>query len=106
MSKKVRKKKEVEDEKYDILQLDEKIKKIINDEMKKLNEYKSKISEIKKMLLVETIYRKRKELEHEYNILEKKICDIENNNMFTEYICLSQKIISEYIKLLTIPVNV
>lgn len=52
MSKKVRKKKELENETYDILQLDEKIKKLIQEETKKIDQYKKRIDEIQETLKV------------------------------------------------------
>lgn len=107
MSKKVRKKKEVENEKYDILQLDEKIKRLIQEETKKIDDYKDKVNEIKENLCQQSLqYRKKKELEEEKRTLEKKIKDLESNNMFAEYICISQKIINEYMQLLMVPVNI
>lgn len=106
--KKVRKKKELESESYDILQLDEKIKKFIQDESKKIDQYKSKFDEISHELKsCEKInYRQRKELEKELEILRKKIDDIETNNMFAEYICISQKIINEYMKMIIKPMSI
>jgi hypothetical protein len=108
MSKKVRKKKEIECEKYDILQLDEKIKRKIQDESKKIDEYKERLDNVRDKLSVNKFlqYRKRKELEDEKRVLTEKIKNLETNNMFTEYICISQKIISEYMQLLTVPVNI
>ncbi len=80
---------------------------MIHEETKKLDEYKDRIGEIKQSLLNKTIpYRKRKELEEENCVLEKKIHDLETNNMFAEYICISQKIIAEYMQLLMIPMNI
>lgn len=106
--KKVRKKKELESESYDILQLDEKIKKLILDESKKIDQYKSKFDEITQELKSseKISYRQRKELENELEILQKKIEDIETNNMFSEYICISQKIINEYMKMIIKPMNI
>lgn len=107
MSKKVRKKKEIENEKYDILQLDEKIKRMIQEETKKLDNHKDRIDSISNILSSASLpYRKRKELEEEKYGLEKKIKDLETNNMFAEYICISQKIITEYMQLLMIPKNI
>ncbi len=105
--KKIRKKKEVENEDYDILQLDNKIKKIIIDETKKVNQHKNRLNEINETLKTKNLlYRKKKELEKEKFTLEKKIIDLETNNMFAEYICVSSQIINEYTNLLSIPVNV
>lgn len=110
MSKKVRKKKEMENETYDILQLDEKIKKLIGDESKKLDQYKERVEKIDRDLHEKCrdklAYRIRKEIEAEREILIKKIEDLETNNMFAEYICISQKIIGEYMKLIVVPMNV
>ncbi|MDD4930657.1 MAG: hypothetical protein PHG66_00690 [Candidatus Colwellbacteria bacterium] len=110
MSKKVRKKKEIENETYDILQLDEKIKKLIQEETKKLDQYRERMSKIKEELEFDGYdrisYRQRKDLETEIETLTKKIEDLETNNMFAEYICISQKIIGEYMKLIVVPMNV
>ena len=107
MSKKVRKKKDVENEKYDILQLDEKIKRLIQDEAKNIDKYKNRMEEITKLLSDKSLpYRKKKEIEEEKKVLDTKIKDLETNNMFSEYICISQKIISEYMQLLLVPVNI
>lgn len=106
MSKKIRKKKEVENDKYDIIQLDEKIKKIIIEEGENIEDYKNRIVSIKNILKKTTSYRKKKELNNELLKLTTKISELENNDPFTEYICITQKIIDEYMKLLTIPVNI
>lgn len=107
MSKKVRQKKEQEEEKYDILQLDEKIKKFIIEETKKIHQYKERIKVIKNLLNNNCLqYRKIKELKEELDSLNKKISELETNNMLSEYICISQKIISEYMKILSVPVNI
>jgi len=107
MSKKIRRKKEIENETYDILQLDEKIKKLIQDDTKKLDRYKERIVSIDNELESDRLlYRYRKEIETEKETLLKKINDIETNNMFAEYICISQKIIGEYMKLIVVPMNV
>lgn len=111
MSKKVRKKKEVEIEKYDILQLDEKIKKLIQEESKKIDDYRQRKNEIKEILSAKSSntslpYRKRKLLEEEKIKIDQKIKDLETNTMFAEYICISQKIIDEYMLLLNVPMNV
>lgn len=110
MSKKIRKKKEIENDTYDILQLDEKIKKLIQEETKKLDQYKERLSEIKDDLDLNgqdrVSYRQKKEMEIEMEILLKKVEDLETNNMFAEYICISQKIIGEYMKLIVVPMNV
>ncbi len=110
--KNARKKKDVEVENYDILQLDEKIKKMIQEETKKLDVYKERYKDIEDKLLENTKgiipipYKYKKELEEEINELDKKISDIETNNMFAEYICISQKIITEYLQLVMVPVKV
>lgn len=108
MIKKIRKKKEVEFETYDILQLDEKIKKLIQEESRKLDKYILRTEEIKKNLSKNSHfnYREKKELEEELQKLEIKINDIETNTMFSEYVCVTQKIISEYMELLNVPKNV
>lgn len=106
MSKKVRKKKEVENEKYDILQLDEKIKKLIQEETKNIDKYRERLEIVSNLIKTTHQYRERKQLEDEKRSLEKKISDIETNNMFAEYVCISHKIISEYMQLLMVPVNI
>ena len=106
MAKKGRKKKEEETETYDILHMDEKIKKNILEDKSKLNEYKNKIKIIYDTLQTPLTYSKKKELEKEKSFLEQKIRDIESNNIFAEYVCLTQKILSEYMKLLDIPMNI
>lgn len=104
-SVKKRKKTENENEKYDILQLDERIKKILCDESKRLSEYENRIESINEELKTNILYRKKKELIKEKEELEKKIEDINNNTLFAEYICVSQNIINEYINLLSVPTN-
>lgn len=105
--KKSRKKKEVEQENYDILQLDDRIKKLIIDESKNVDKYKSRIEEIIKILENEhPDYHQRKLYIQEKENLIQKISDIETNNMFAEYVCFSQKIVLEYMKLLAVPVNI
>lgn len=112
MSKKnIRRKKDVEVEQYDILQLDEKIRKMIQEESKQIEAYKKRLDEIEDILnknsgIIPLAYRLRKELENEQKELKNKIIDIENNNMLAEYVCISQKIISEYLQLIMVPVKV
>ena len=105
MSKKVRKKNEVETETYDILQLDEKIKKFISSETKKIEAYRERVNELT-TLIDNVTYREKKKLQEEKKELENKIEDIKYNNTFAEYICLSQDIINEYMKVLEVPVNI
>jgi hypothetical protein len=107
-SKKIRKKKEVENENYDILQLDEKIKRLIQDETKNIDNYRDRVISLSISLSsgINFSYRKKKEIEEEKQSLVKKINDLETNNMFSEYICVSQKIINEYMQLLLIPMNI
>ncbi len=107
MSKRIRKKKEVEKENYDIIQLDNKIKKIIQDESGNIITYKNRLNEINSLFSKSSInQKKRKELCDEKEMLENKIHDIESNNTFSEYICISHKIIDEYLELLKIPSDV
>ena len=100
------KKKQVEkEEKYDILRLDESIKKLINDENKKVEKYKSSLDDIENKLKKTSLYKQKKELEEEKETLLRKIRDIENNNLFAEYVCLSHNIVKDYIELLKKPVK-
>ena len=105
VTKKMRKRTEKENESYDILQLDEKIKKMLSEESKRLSEYKKRKSDIEEELKSAMLYRKRKELLEEKKNIQKKIEDIDNNTLFAEYICVSQNIINEYISLLSVPTN-
>jgi len=107
MSKKVRRKNEVENETYDILQLDEKIKRHIQEETKRVNQYKERVEQIENELSSGEIpYRMRKQYEEELETVRKKIYEIETNNLFSEYICMSQKIIGEYMKLVGTPMSI
>lgn len=113
MSKKIRKKKEVENESYDILQLDEKIKKLLQEETKKLDFHKQRLDDIESELDTTNddpdgrlTYRQRVKLQDERDDLIKKIDDLETNNMIAEYMCISQKIITDYMKLIIVPINV
>jgi hypothetical protein len=107
MSKKVRRKNEVENETYDILQLDEKIKRHIQEETKRVNLYKERVEQIGNELSSGEIpYRTRKQHEEELETFQKKIYEIETNNLFSEYICMSQKIIGDYMKLVGTPMSI
>lgn len=100
---KKKKKTENENENYDILQLDERIKKNLSDETKKISEYQRRIDSINEELKTNILYRKKKELIDEKDKLEKKIEDINNNTLFAEYVCVSQNIINEYMNILSVP---
>lgn len=113
MSEKIRKKRESETEKYDILQLDDRIKKTIHDESKKLPDYQLQLQEVIQALTdLEEEKINRKTLQHKEKLesqkcdLIQKIEDIEANNAFSEYICISEKIINEYMTLSSVPKNV
>ncbi len=116
MSEKIRKKRECEPEKYDILQLDDKIKKTIIEESKKITDYKKQLHTVETLLAdvqnSKNAKSKTKMMEYhedllqQQKLLEKKIEDIETNNMFAEYLCISEQIIQDYINLSTIPKNV
>jgi hypothetical protein len=113
MSEKLRKKKESEPEKYDILQLDDKIKRTISEECKKLPEYQAQLQSVVQQLIDleegkmnRKLQQHKEKLEKEKVDLIQKIEDIEANNAFSEYIYMSEKIISEYITLSSVPKNV
>jgi hypothetical protein len=113
-----RKKKEIEEETYDILQLDSKIKKIIKEEnVKTLPTLKEQFEIVSEELKIicnsistssnsKKIIQHKEKLEKEKKELEDKIEDLENNNTFSEYLYMSQKIINEYISLAETPKNV
>lgn len=108
---KVRKKKDEETEKYDIIQLDKLIKDTIKKQTteSKRNEHRRRVESINRHLHTKDKrleYRYKKNLQDERVSLEKKIHDIENNDVLAEYICISHKIISEYMDILKIPVNI
>lgn len=89
-----------------ILHLDNQIKKKIKKVYNSLQEYKDRITEINKLLLNTSILFSeeqslRKELKEKIDLIN----DIETNNMFSEYICMSKNIIKEYLSTFNKPKN-
>ena len=105
MSKKIRRKKDSNEERYDLIQIDEKVKKIIIEDNKNIEEYKKKLDTIIDELSSCKAYKKRNELREEREKLIKKIDDIENNTIFAEYCYLSQTIVSDYKKINSSPIK-
>jgi len=94
---------------FDIFHIDEKIKKLIYQEYKKLNNYKLELENYQDFLIknVNKISdKKKKELQSKINLLNQKINDIENDILMPEYICISSQILEKYKKIIYTPVKV
>ncbi len=106
MTKTTRKKKEFDDDRIDIIQLDIKIKKLIEDETTNLSTHLLKLNQLQNTHSCTTIYRDKKVLENDIANLTQTILDVENNTLLAEYIYLTSAIVDEYKKLNFIPVTV
>ena len=96
-------------EQFDIFHIDEKIKKIICLECKKLTQYKSELSnliELNKNYNTKISDKKKKEIQSKIETLKQKIYDIENDILMAEYICTSTPILEKYKKIIQTPVKV
>jgi hypothetical protein len=94
---------------FDIFHIDEKIKKLIYQEYKKLNNYKLELENYQDFLIknVNKISdKKKKELQSKINLLNQKINDIENDILMPEYICISSPVLEKYKKIIYTPVKV
>lgn len=97
------------DEQFDILHIDEKIKKIIIQENMKLDYYKKELVELTNLLnnkKNDISDKIKKELNIKMNVLKKKIYELENNIPMAEYIYVSTPILEKYKKMIQIPVKV
>lgn len=100
------------EEQFDILHIDEKIKKIIIQENMKLDEYKTEYLELtnsinnKNQKNTEISDKNKKELNIKINILKKKIYELENDIPMAEYIYISTPILEKYKKIIQTPVKV
>lgn len=107
MSKKIRKKKEIENVEYDILQLDKRIKEKIEKELQSIEKYKNQLESIYDDINNKKLsYREKKKLKIDGEELSKKINKLQNNEVLLNYLCETQKIISDYMKILEVPVNI
>lgn len=101
-----RKKKETEPEKIDILQLDLIIKQKIKEENGKIDDYLIRREEIRSILSEKNIsFIYRGKLEDELMDLNNKIDDIESDAILAEYLCMSEKLISEHLNLSQLPIK-
>ena len=108
MSVRVRKKNEnPQNDQYDILLLDEKIKGLFKDNTKNLKSYKDKLKEIDDKLedSEDLSYREILKLTEQKKEYENKIESVEDVNIISEYLMFSQKIIEEYVKQIKKPVK-
>ena len=99
-------------EHFDILHFDEKIKKIINQESKKLDSYKLELQNCINILnkkcdnYLNLSDKKKKELYLKIETLKQKIYEIENDIPMAEYIYSTTPIIEKYKKMILTPVKV
>jgi len=97
-------------EQFDIFHIDEKIKKIINQESKKLEQYKSELINFKNIISGinnhKILDKNKKEYIDKIEILKQKIYDIENEIPLAEYIYTTTPIIEKYKKMIHTPVKV
>ena len=111
-------------EQFDIFHIDEKIKKIINQESKKIDFYKNELDTLYNTVgsyknipqsnsqsplggpKMGTVYKNKKEIYNKIESLKQKIYDIENDIPMAEYICTTTPIIEKYRKMIQTPVKV
>lgn len=100
------------EEQFDILHIDEKIKKIIIQENMKLNDYKTEYIELTNLITnknqknIDISDKNKKELNTKINMLKKKIYELENDIPMAEYIYVSTPILEKYKKIIQTPVKV
>jgi hypothetical protein len=96
-------------EQFDIFHIDEKIKKIINQESKKIEQYKNEMENLQNIFNTTNTTNKRdkkkKELSDKIELLKQKIYDIENDIPMAEYIYITSPIIEKYKKMIHTPVK-
>lgn len=97
-------------EQFDIFHIDERIKKIINQESNNLNQYKSELNNLKKIIFENNNQKlsdkKKREYIDKIELLKQKIYDIENDIPLAEYIYTTTPIIEKYKKMIHTPVKV
>ena len=100
------KKKPDEDVGLDVFHIDEKIRKQLQTEAMKIDDYKEELHKINKRL--EGTYSKSEiqSLENEKFQLEEKIHAIENDIPIAEYVCLANPILEQYKKLIQTPIKI
>jgi|LakMenEpi03Aug12_release.lakeMendotaPanAssembly.Ray.scaffolds.fasta_scaffold320222_1 hypothetical protein len=98
-------------EQFDIFHIDDKIKKNIKNESKRIIHYKQELENLINLYLnyqkeTNISDKKKKELINKIELLKQKINDIENDISLAEYICVSTPILEKYKKLIQTPVKV
>ena len=91
---------------FDIFHIDEKIKKIIIQDSKKLEYYKNEMENLQKIFNSNKLLdKKKKELIDKIEFLKQKIYEIENDIPMAEYIYITTPIIEKYKKMILTPVK-
>lgn len=90
----------------DVLLIDMKIKKYLNNEVKKLDKYKNQLTLLESELKNKLDYKTKFEYETNYKNLKDKINKLENNYTYNEYISRTSKIIEQYNKIIKTKVQV
>lgn len=88
----------------DILAIDKKIKNFLLKEEKKIPLFKTQIDIIDRKIQMKIPYGDKQLLLIDKDKLENKIAKLDNNVLYSEYICATQKILDEYIKIINTPV--
>jgi hypothetical protein len=91
---------------YDILHIDEKIKKYILQESKNIDNYKKELHNLVNISTTSVPDRKKYEINNRIDILKQKIYEIENDIPMAEYIYTVTPIIEKYKKIIQTPVKV
>uniref|UniRef100_A0A6C0I7M1 Uncharacterized protein n=1 Tax=viral metagenome TaxID=1070528 RepID=A0A6C0I7M1_9ZZZZ len=91
---------------YDILHLDEKIKKYILQESRNIDNYKKELYNLVNLHTSDVPDRKRNEINNRIETLKQKIYEIENDILMAEYIYTVTPIIEKYKKMIQTPVKV
>ena len=104
-------------EQFDIFHIDEKIRKLISQESKKIDYYKTELLNLSNLLnktknitntpnSISISDRKKKEIYNKIELLKKKIYEIENDIPMAEYIYTTSPIVEKYKKIIHTPVKV
>ena len=105
-------------EQFDIFHIDEKIRKLISQESKKIDYYKSELLNLLNLNKTKNLTdannsnytnisdRKKKEIYNKIELLKQKIYEIENDIPMAEYIYTTAPIVEKYKKIIHTPVKV
>lgn len=100
------KKKPEEDVALDVLHIDEKIRKQLQNDAMKIEEYKQELEQKKQELQTLEIEKDKHIIQEQIDQLSQKIHNIENDIPIAEYVCLANPVLEKYKKLIQTPMKI